>query len=345
MHKKTLLVFDPMRTGHYEQMIKFIKYSSFSQNLVFCENFYELDRYYSDSYDKKIVFFDIYQSSESLIHNEMFSRDFCERINFCLEKNFEIIFCRQWETNFHSKLIDMAKTKIKNLKYKIWWGNESWFYFFMYEKYKNTNLYFDHSKKIFDFLYLNKTKRNHRELLWNGLQQKNALTNSLVSCHFNKAHLRKDYELPQFLNQNYPLSGWDQDIHPPQFNDSAINIVSETLEDNNNFLTEKIWKPIIAGQIFVVHGGHGYLKKLHSMGFKTFDGQFDESYDDETDLIRRTNKIVELCCVLKEKNYFQLYENCKSILDHNIKVFFDRDNLLKIIDKELLSLLELVDGS
>lgn len=345
MHKKTLLLFDPMRTGHSAKMIEFVKYSSFSQNLVCCEDLYELYRYNLEHYTKKIAFFDAYHSSESLIDNEMYCRDLRQRINFFLKKNFQIIFCRQWEINFHSKLIELLKKEIKDFKYKIWQGNESWFYFFMFEKYKENYLNFNHSKKIFDFLYLNKTKRNHRELLWNGFQKKNALTNSLVSNHFNKVYLRKDYELLQFRDTNYPLAGFDQDIHPPQFNDSAINIVSETLADNNIFLTEKIWKPIIAGQIFVVHSGHSYLKKLHNMGFKTFGEQFDESYDNETDLVKRSNKIVDLCCILKEKDYLQLYQNCKSILDHNRKIFFDKDNLSKIVDKELLSLLEFADGS
>ena len=195
-------------------------------------------------------------------------------------------------------------------------------------------------KKIFDFLYLNKSKRTHRKLLWDALQKKNILKNSLISNHFNKVHLQKNYELPQFYHKDYPLLGFDQDIHPPQFNHSAINIVSETSCDQNNFLTEKIWKPIIAGQIFVVHSGHGYLKTLHLMGFKTFGEHFDESYDDERDLFKRTNKIVNLCCSLVEKDYAVIYKNCKSILDHNRKVFFDKNNLSKIIDNTLLSLFE-----
>jgi hypothetical protein len=95
---------------------------------------------------------------------------------------------------------------------------------------------------------------------------------------------------------NYPRYGSDQDIYEPQFNDCAFNLVSETNDNNHDvFITEKLWKPIIAQQIFVVHGNFGYLKKLREMGFRTFDSVFDESYDQEPDPDKRIEKIVSLC--------------------------------------------------
>ena len=59
--------------------------------------------------------------------------------------------------------------------------------------------------------------------------------------------------------------------------------MSETNDNNYEvFMTEKIWKPIMAQHVFVVHGNHLYLQKLREMGFKTFGNYFDESYDLET---------------------------------------------------------------
>jgi hypothetical protein len=44
-------------------------------------------------------------------------------------------------------------------------------------------------------------------------------------------------------------------------------------------MTEKTAKPIWAKRLFVMFGTPGFLKKLHELGFKTFDHVIDESYD------------------------------------------------------------------
>ena len=46
------------------------------------------------------------------------------------------------------------------------------------------------------------------------------------------------------------------------------------------------------GRPFMVNGGPGMLKLLKSLGFKTCDWLFDESYDAVTDLLDRQEKII-----------------------------------------------------
>jgi hypothetical protein len=61
--------------------------------------------------------------------------------------------------------------------------------------------------------------------------------------------------------------------------DSYIHIVTETNFAKDIFPTEKIINPITVLQPFILFGAPGYLKYFRSLGFKTFDGFIDESYD------------------------------------------------------------------
>jgi hypothetical protein len=64
---------------------------------------------------------------------------------------------------------------------------------------------------------------------------------------------------------------------------------------------------------------------LREYGFKTFDGIFDESYDLETDDIRRIEKVTSL---LKDLNNLsvserqQIHQACLSIVEHNYNHFY-----------------------
>ena len=61
---------------------------------------------------------------------------------------------------------------------------------------------------------------------------------------------------------------------------SLWHVVTETVFYYNKLhLTEKIFKPIVSKQPFMLLGAPGNLEYLRSYGFKTFDGIIDESYD------------------------------------------------------------------
>jgi hypothetical protein len=63
--------------------------------------------------------------------------------------------------------------------------------------------------------------------------------------------------------------------------ESFLHIVTETEMSSGEVLriTEKVLKPILALQPFIVFGNERSLALLHGMGFKTFGTVFDESYD------------------------------------------------------------------
>ena len=102
------------------------------------------------------------------------------------------------------------------------------------------------------------------------------------------------------------------------YNQTHYSLVTETNTFNHfNFYTEKIVKPILAGRLFIVVAGAGYLENLQRLGFKTFSNVIDESYDQEIDNCTRYSKALEqvnkLCSIPPD----EIKEQIKHIVKHN----------------------------
>lgn len=108
------------------------------------------------------------------------------------------------------------------------------------------------------------------------------------------------------------------------YNQSYYTIVAETLFNNDfSFYTEKTIKPIIAQRPFIMFAGSNYLKNLRSLGFQTFDGIIDETYDSvdkHEERFALAWKEVEKLCVADPH---KIYAQCKDILEHNKNHFFN----------------------
>jgi len=73
------------------------------------------------------------------------------------------------------------------------------------------------------------------------------------------------------------------------YNQTHYTLVAETCADNEfSFFTEKIVKPMLAKRLFIVAAGQYYLRNLRRLGFQTFSGIVDESYDNIEDQTERT---------------------------------------------------------
>jgi hypothetical protein len=90
-------------------------------------------------------------------------------------------------------------------------------------------------------------------------------------------------------------------------------------------LTEKTFKAIALEMPFVLVAPAGSLAYLREYGFRTFAGIFDESYDLETNDVRRIEKVTQL---LKDLNNLsiaerqQIHQACLPIVEHNYNHFY-----------------------
>lgn len=145
-------------------------------------------------------------------------------------------------------------------------------------------------------------------------------------------------KLPIELDTNGKVDNFrtDNTFDKKLFLDSVIHIVSETSFQNNElFISEKVLKPILNFQPFILIGPYQYLKELKNLGFKTFGDYWDESYDEIENPKERYMKIRELILNLNKKTIEELnllYKNVKHICIYNNRKF-NSLNIENSIDK------------
>lgn len=107
------------------------------------------------------------------------------------------------------------------------------------------------------------------------------------------------------------------------YNDSYWSIVTERdflLSDKFRGFTEKIYKCFLFKHPFLVCGLPHTLDYLQLMGFVTFDGFIDESYDSEEDNDKRMELVQEQIKKLHNmtlSEHFIMREQMQAILDYN----------------------------
>ena len=111
--------------------------------------------------------------------------------------------------------------------------------------------------------------------------------------------------------------------------ESFLHVVTETCYwDSKTHLTEKIFKPIVARQPFVLLGCANNLKYLRSYGFKTFDAWWDESYDSIEDPIERLQAVVKIIndiCAMSNEELTAMLRAMQHVLDYNYNRFYSKE--------------------
>lgn len=118
---------------------------------------------------------------------------------------------------------------------------------------------------------------------------------------------------------------------------SLISVVTETEIDSDSiFLSEKIFKPIVALHPFLILGNPFTLKKLKQYGYETFSKYWDESYDSETDDCERFNKVLRIIEDLNSKPVWELkemYYDMAPILSHNYSNFINSQRYTSFLNQ------------
>jgi hypothetical protein len=340
--QRNFILTDLMKTGENALYEQFINMHSLKDQTFDCTSeYYMLQHYDLDSYDRKFAIIDRSKMGEQHpSHNAEYREELERRKKLLHSQGFTFILATPWESKEN---IDTIPLYPKQTNEMVWSGGVSWFWFYMYNKHKDSKFNFDHSNKKYDFLYLNKQPRDHRVKLYKKLLDKGILENSLYT-NWPDRKLPTEYELP--WAQDYPQYGMDQDIYEKPYNDTACSIVSETNDnDHDVFMTEKIWKPILAQHFFVVHGNYLYLQKLREMGFKTFNNYFEEAYDLDRDPNMRIDTIVDVCDRLRDAPWQDIYLQSQALRKYNFNHFFNQEKLSEEINKTLNLFLEFADSS
>ena len=124
--------------------------------------------------------------------------------------------------------------------------------------------------------------------------------------------------------------------------DSLVYVPTETVYfGRRTHITEKTFKAIALEMPFVLVAPAGSLAYMREYGFKTFGDVFDESYDDETDDIRRIEKVTALLKHLDSLDSHErqhIHQACLAAVEHNFNHFYN-GGLTDILWQELLGML------
>jgi len=124
--------------------------------------------------------------------------------------------------------------------------------------------------------------------------------------------------------------------------DSLLYVPTETVYfGQRTHITEKTFKAIALEMPFVLVAPAGSLEYMREYGFKTFGQFIDESYDTETNDIRRVEKVVKLLkdldnLTIAERR--QLHQAMLPTVEHNYNHFF-KGGLSDILWPELIGML------
>jgi len=198
---------------------------------------------------------------------------------------------------------------------------------------KNINSY---DRKYF-VSCLNAQARMSRIYNYIKLKQKTYNNELLLSLHNSPTHAGNDLNSPaDWIPEDY-WSEWnairfnlpklkenDLDIGHSAYHDAYINLVTETfVQPFEQFFSEKVYKPISCGQLFIIIGSTGAVANLRSMGFDTFDDIIDHSrYDFRNTWRSRIDIIHEMLDELKDLNWSKIYEETKLRRLANVRHFF-----------------------
>jgi len=117
-------------------------------------------------------------------------------------------------------------------------------------------------------------------------------------------------------------------IDPSIYNQSHYSCVVETVIPKDNsycMFSEKEAKPIVACRPFIVVGTMGHLRAFRKLGFKTFSPVVDESYDDEPDMMKRYQMILDSMEKLCLQDPAEVYCELKPVLQHNMNHFYNNN--------------------
>lgn len=98
-----------------------------------------------------------------------------------------------------------------------------------------------------------------------------------------------------------------------------VYISIETFNPNNYcFLTEKTYRAIAYKLPFLIVGNKHSLKKLHDLGFKTFNDFWNEDYDNFETIDERINAVVDRLEYIQHNT--EILQDVKHITSHNYNI-------------------------
>jgi len=159
---------------------------------------------------------------------------------------------------------------------------------------------------------------------------------ALAGLKDNEKQELEKLTFPILIDNNF-RSTWYASNANDSHGSCYINYVTEN-SVSQNFITEKVWKPILSGQLFLILGPQLILKHLKDLGLDTFDDIIDSSYDQETEFRIKIDMILGQLDRLMGSDlnrlWIQTYErrkrNCELLYDPQFQLMLAQDLISRV---------------
>ena len=202
---------------------------------------------------------------------------------------------------------------------------------------RSYRIYFVSLLKEQELLNHGQVSFNVTDNLFDNWQDETADSNSKLSVKAKQQIEHHLIDISKLIIDHPELSG-SASADIPRGNDAFWHVVTETVFYYDKLhLTEKIFKPIVSKQPFMLLAAPGNLAYLKSYGFKTFDSVIDESYDTIQDNDLRIEAVVRQLhwyCNLTPGEKTDVIQQLEPIIDYNFHHFYSE--FRHIITRELL---------
>jgi hypothetical protein len=202
-----------------------------------------------------------------------------------------------------------------------------------------SNHVFSNKPKKYKVSCLNGTQWNHRILTYLALKKRayfndivftfghrppcQDIVNKITLTQFEQAEFAKLDHTVEFISADD--QGIDLSVVHPAFQESYVNLVTETtVNPNTPMLSEKTFKPIIAGQLFVLIASPGAVQFLRDIGIDVFDDIIDHSYDQIVDFRVRLSQALTQIDQLVQLDLESIYTKIKPRLIKNSEYFLSQ---------------------
>jgi len=220
------------------------------------------------------------------------------------------------------------------------------------------------------FSCLNNAPKHHRTLLLGCMSKLDLLQDGYVSSsdlEYNKLYSKtitqlsedltnliiekEDFEIAvewlDKLKPHYPIVAdkrTEDSIHMKEFGDDSfiqnmlncdVQVITETFSNNNLFVSEKVFKPIVMCQPFIILGSNKTYKHLQELGYNTFDYLIDTHKLDTT--MNNISKIIMVCDAIQQLKEIKsnpiewknLQDKISIDVIHNYNLFVSNLNTIK----------------
>lgn len=197
------------------------------------------------------------------------------------------------------------------------------------------NVNIAHQPRTEHFLCMMRESKYHRLELLEWVLRNDLMKFFHFSCGPVHPSMSREFLLStQAAPLTLDIQDWDDDdyfiaMHGQKYyQDSYINITCESSTMEPIFFSEKIWKPILNHQPFIVIAQPGFLAQLRKLGFETWAPWIDEHYDEISDSHHRQiviHREIHRLSQLPLEKLVTMRHEMHSHLEHNRNHFFNID--------------------